>query len=240
MGRGGAEFLLLHFPWTALAAAPQAEAESSWAAEDEQEQGLKWEHRTGLRKGELMQGWKILPRLLNTKAKKMPQEDPECKLVCEQQVCKRAEGAPMSSFSRGICSGCFAREEKELVGLWIWFQVILRWDKQLPVDVAGSLESIAVTLCALTSEEHQLCPRQTFWVLSRKSWKLWGQEQPLLPKAHLPLTHRPLGLDPGLTPNEKHHWSWGYESLMPIHPDVMRMLLLRCAGVTKFTGIKPR
>lgn len=79
------------------------------------------------------------------------------------------------------------------------------------VNVAGSLESIAVTLCALISEKHQLCPRQQFWVLSRKNWKLSGQEQPLYPKAHLPLTARLLRTHPGLTPKEKHHRIWGDE-----------------------------
>lgn len=127
-------FLLLQFLWIALAAAPQVKAKSSWAAEDEQEQRLspwasKWEHRTGLRRGELIQRWKILQRLLNTKAKMMPQEDPECKFLCGQHVCRRPEAAPVSSFSRGICSGYFAREERGLVGLWIWFQVVLSWDE---------------------------------------------------------------------------------------------------------------
>lgn len=70
------------------------------------------------------------------------------------------------------------------------------------MDVAGALESVAFTLGALTSEKHQLCPWQQFWVLSRKNSKFWGQEQPLLPKAHLPVTHTALRLDPALTPKE--------------------------------------
>lgn len=46
-----------------------------------------------------------------------------------QHICRTPEGAPVSSSSRGILSGHFAREGMGLAGSWIWFQVLLTLDE---------------------------------------------------------------------------------------------------------------